>query len=344
MRAVQLLAPGDAPASRRVPMPSPGPGEVRVRIRACGICGSDLHVVDGSIVPARWPITLGHEAAGTVDATGSGVEDDALPTGRPVLINPIVGCGSCAACGRQEWQRCPRHQVLGVARDGAHADHVVVPARNLVPLPDGLGFSEAAILADAVAGPYRAVRRSGLRRGQTVAIFGLGGLGMHAALIARQLYDARVIGIDVDPGTLDRARGLGLDAVYDGRDPRVSRALQREEDGADVCLEFVGRLDVLDQAMRTLRPGGTTVSMGIDPSRLALSLRYESLVARELGLLGSYGYAATDLTEVVDEVARGALDVRGTVTHTFDLDDHAEAFRVLADRVGSPIRVVLTTH
>lgn len=341
MRAVRVHVQGEPPVVEQVDVPTPGPEEVLVRVRACGICGSDLHVVDGDVAVPRLSLTLGHEAAGEVAETGSEVET--FLVGDRVLINPIIGCDDCEACVVGAWQRCTRHVVLGVAVDGAQADYVVVPHRNLVAMPPRLDFADAAVLADAVAGPYRALRRSGLRRGGTVAIFGLGGLGLHAVIVARQLYDAKVIGVDVDPVARGRALAHGASAVFDGLDPRVASRIRDEVGPVDASLEFVGRVDVIEQALRSLRRGGTAVVMGIGTDRLALAQRLESFVVQEWGLIGSYGYGRDDLIELVDHVERGDLRINGTISETLRLDQAPEGYDHLASRRGSPTRVVLLT-
>ncbi|GAA1745187.1 zinc-binding dehydrogenase [Aeromicrobium alkaliterrae] len=339
MRAVRVRTPGQPPVVESVATPRPGPDEVLVRVRACGICGSDLHVLDGDVAVPRLPLTLGHEAAGEVAEVGAGVER--FVEGDRVLINPIIGCDACDACADGSWHRCDDHVVLGVGVDGAQADYVVVPGRNLVPVPPSLDFAQAAVLADAVAGPFRALRRSGLRAGGSVAIFGLGGLGLHAVIIARQLYGARVVGVDIDPVARERALAFGASAVFDGLDPRVATRIRAEHGPVDASLEFVGAVPVVEQALRSLRRGGTAVVMGVGPGRLELAQRLEPFVVQEWSLVGSYGYGRDDLVALVDHVQRGDLTIEGTVSATLPLADAAEGYDLLASRRGSPTRVVL---
>lgn len=340
MRAVQLVEVGQDPQIRKVTVPEPRPGEVRVAMRACGICGSDVHVVDGTIATAGLPMTLGHEASGVVEALGPGVDD--LAIGARVLINPIVTCGHCPACDVGRENLCPDNQVLGVDLPGAHAELVLAPRRNLVELPDSIDFPTAAILADAVAGPYRAIKRAGLRRGDTAVVFGLGGLGLHAALLLDQVFGVRVVGVDTDDLALDRAASFGVDRVFDGRDPRVSASIRHDVGPVDAALEFVGQPAVIEQALRSLRPGGSVIVMGLSQKSLELGLREDLFVAKELQLFGAYGYAADDLRELVEMVGRGDLRIKGTITHMFDLADYQQGLDTLRTRRGGPIRVVIT--
>jgi len=340
MRAVQLQAVGEDPRIREVATPEPGPGEVRVAVRACGICGSDLHVIDGDIRVPELPLTLGHEASGVVDAVGSGVD---LAVGLPVLVNPILSCQECAACRAGRTNLCPRHRVIGVAAPGAAADYVVVPAGNVHALPPGLDFALAAVLADAVAGPFRAVRSSGVRAGDVVAVYGLGGLGLSAALILDQVIGARVIGVDVRESALARAASLGLTDLVRSEGVRPSEIVHEMTDGGvDASFEFVGRLDTTEQALRSLRPGGVCVVMGVTPARLSLGVHHDTLVAREWVLRGSYGYTGQDLADLLAVVADGRLDPRGVVSHTFPLESYAAGLAALRDTEGDASRVVVT--
>lgn len=222
MRAARLYAPGERPRVVDVPVPEPGPGEIRVAVRAGGICGSDVHIVRGSTTTGPLPLTLGHETAGVVDAAGPGVT---LPRpGTPVTLTAGYGCGTCAACAAGTENTCPELSIPGISRDGGQAGYVVVPARSAVPLPAGLDPAVAAILADAVATPYHAIRRSGVCRGHTAAVFGLGGLGLAAARILTSVIGAEVIGVDTSAAARQRAAAFGVATVIDGGESRRGRS------------------------------------------------------------------------------------------------------------------------
>ena len=339
MPAGRLLAVGGPPVVVEVDVPQPGPGEVRVDVRACGLCGSDVHVVHGVTPNGGLPLTLGHEAAGVVDALGADV--DGWSVGDRVAVAAGYGCGSCVACAAGRENICPRLTIPGISRDGAQASFVVVPARSLVPLPESVDFATGAILTDAVATPYGAIRRSGVQEGDTAVVFGLGGLGLHAVSLLKQIIGARVIGVDVYAGALERATTFGADEVVDGADGKPARALRAATDGgAHHTFEFVGAAAVTDQAVKSLRPGGTCTVVGITPEPLSL-LPQALLVAGELRLQGSFGCTRLDLADLVGFVASGRLDLTGTITHRFALADFPEAYRVLETKEGNPIRVVV---
>lgn len=360
MRAGRFHGVGKGLRVDDIPPPEPGPGEVRVAVRACGVCGSDVHIVHGSTATGPVPLVLGHEAAGVVDAVGPEVADReadgahgvasadgasvpgaGVAPGARVAVAAGYGCGECRFCAVGEENRCPRLVIPGIDRDGAQAEYVVVPARSVVPLPDGVDFSTGAICTDAVATPYRAVRRSGVRPGDVAVVYGLGGLGLHAASILAQVFGAHVIGVDTHPAALERARAFGVHEVVDAGEGRPSRRVRELTDGgADVSFEFVGAAAVVDQAVKSLRPGGTCTVVGVGPEPLQL-VRQDLLVAAELRVQGSFGSTRAELVELLELVAAGRLDLTGTITHRFPLEDFPAAVDVLVTRSGDPIRVVV---
>jgi propanol-preferring alcohol dehydrogenase len=323
-----------------VPVPEPGPGEARVAVRACGVCGSDVHIVEGSTLSARPPLTLGHEPSGVVDALGPGVTE--VSVGDRVSVSAGYGCGTCRMCAAGQENLCPSLQIPGITRDGAQAAYVVVPARALVPLPDSIDFATGAILTDAVATPFHAVRRSGVRAGDVAVVFGLGGLGLHAVTILDQVVGAKVIGVDTSAAALERATRFGAAEVVDASDGMPNRGVRAlTGGGAEATFEFVGVGAVVDQAVKSLRPGGTCTVVGVGRDRLELATRQERLVAAELTLQGSFGCTREHLEELVGLVGSGALDLAGTITHRFPLPEFPEAVRVLQTKEGDPMRVVV---
>jgi propanol-preferring alcohol dehydrogenase len=336
MPAVRFTGPGTRPALAEVPVPTPGPGEVRVRVRACGICGSDVHIVHG-VTPAATPLTLGHEPSGVVDDPG----DSAWAAGARVAIAAGYGCGDCALCRADRENVCPRLHIPGITRDGAQATYVVVPARALVPLPDSVDYATGAILTDAVATPFHAIRRSGIGRGETAAVYGLGGLGLHAVTILKQVVGARVVGVDPIPAARERALAFGADEVVDAATKPAQAVRELTGGGADCAYEFVGAAAVTDQAVKSLRRGGTCTVVGVTPEPLALGLPQALLVAGELRVQGSFGCSRAELVELVGLVGDGTLDVSGTITHRYALADFDAGLRTLETKEGDPIRVVV---
>ncbi len=342
MRAARFYAPGKPLALEEIPAVAPGPGEARVEVKGCGICGTDLHIaVEGSIQLPKTPITLGHEAAGMVAEVGPGVSGWA--TGDRVAIFPNVACGACYACREGREVLCLNAQVLGVTRDGAFAQSITLPASCLLPLPEAVPFPVGAIAADAVSTAYRAVvGRAALRSGESVAVFGCGGLGIHGIKIARLLGAVRIIAVDVAPGALRRAREAGATETVDAREDEAAkriRALTAGE-GVDLALEFVGLKASVTEAMRSLKRGGRAVVAGVGPDRVELP-PLRSFVGSELSVLASMGFTREDVKTVIGLAASGRLDLASSVTEQIPLAEINEGFRRASTKEGDPIRIVV---
>ncbi|MBW3658883.1 MAG: zinc-binding dehydrogenase, partial [Actinobacteria bacterium] len=345
MRAARLhrVRRDDEPEVVRVdevPVPSPGYGEVLVEIKACGVCASDLHVVQG--VTPHGPVlpqVLGHEPAGVVAAVGENV--DGWMPGDRVAFQMARPCGRCAYCDVGREALCRELRVPGVDADGAQAEYAVADPRFLTPLPSTIPFDQAAILTDAVATPYHALKRGGIGEGVVAVVFGLGGLGMHAVQLAK-LAGASVIGVDVDPVNLDRALEWGADEVVDASDGKPARRIKElTGGGADRSFEFVGSNATVDQALKCLAPGGRATIVGLTPQ--PMQLMPEALfVASELELVGSFGSTASDLNELIDLVDAGRLDLSRSVTHRYDIAGFPDALRQLESREDHPVRIVVT--
>lgn len=345
MRAARLhrVASADQPWHVQVddvPVPHPGPGELLVEVRACGVCASDLHVAQG-VTPngQALPLTLGHEAAGVIAAVGAGIDD--WQPGDRVAVLPGRPCGHCGYCVAGRDNLCPNAGVLGVDADGALATFVLADPTLVVPIPIEVSYEHAALATDAVATPYHALKRAGVAEGAVAAIIGLGGLGMHAILLAK-LAGMHVIGIDVDPAQLERAQEWGADEVIDARDGSPSRRVRElTGGGADRALEFVGTAATVDQAVKSVAPGGRAVAVGLSAEALT-TMPVSLFVSQERELVGSFGATAQDLGEVFDLLEQGRLDLSRSITHTTELAGVADALHRLETRDGSPVRTVVT--
>ncbi|GGI04193.1 alcohol dehydrogenase catalytic domain-containing protein [Egicoccus halophilus] len=345
MRAARLHRPRspEGPEDVRideVPVPAPADGEVLVQVRACGICASDLHVVAG-VTPhgPRLPQILGHEPAGVIAAVGDGVGD--WQVGDRVAWVMSRPCGRCEYCRAGRENLCVTTRVAGVDVDGVQAEYAVADARFLVPLPADLPFDQAAIVTDAVATPYHALKRGGVGPEMTVAVIGLGGLGMHAVLLAK-LAGATVVGVDVAEANLERALAWGADEVVDARQDGVARRIRElTEGGVDRSFEFVGHRDTVDQAVKALRPGGRATIVGLGPEAIR-TVPVALFVAQETELVGSFGYTQQDLGELYDLVEDGRLDLSRSVTDRLPIEAFPDALRRLETREGNPVRIVVT--
>ena len=342
MRAARFDSATRTLSVRTVPVPEPGPEEVRVRVRACGICLSDVHLVDGSLTTPLAEVTPGHEASGVVERVGGRV-----PRWRPgerVVMSGGRACGACASCalGRGEAE-CLDFHIMGFHYDGAWAEYVVVPYTCLTPIPDGLPFEQAAILADAVSTPYAGlVDRGGLRPGEAVGLWGIGGLGAHAVQIARMVGAAPIVAVDPLAAARERALALGADHALDPAADDVVAEVRRLTGGRglDLAVDLVGANAVLAQAAACLGRYGRVVMIGLSPEPIQLG-RGVTFGLRSQSLLGHLGYRKRHLDQLVDLVARGRLDVSGSVSGVMPLEKVARGVERLASKEGNPIRLVV---
>ena len=342
MRAARFTRPGEPLQVLQVPIPRPGPQEVLIRVRAAGLCGSDVHIAIEGITPVGFsPITLGHEPAGEVVEVGQGVTG--WSAGDRVTVLALQSCGRCENCVRGAMQVCSTRRIAGIHLDGALAEFMVTPAACLVALPPQVSFDVGAILTDAVATPFHAlVDRAQLRAGETIAVFGVGGLGLHAVELARFMGAARVLAIDVRTAQLERAQAYGADTTINASttDPVAAVLEATSGRGVDVAAEFVGRQQTISQAVDVLTTGGRAVIAGLGPEPVT-GPPPTVFVRKEASIIGSYAASRTTVEKLVALTASGALDLERSITHVYPLDDVDEALRVLHTKDGDPLRVVV---
>lgn len=326
-----------------IPVPEIDADEVLVQVKAVGLCGSDVHIVYEGVTPTAFkPITLGHEPAGIVARVGSKVQGWA--PGDRVSVLPLLFCGACPRCLRGQSQICDQRRVIGIQAEGALAEYLKVPAKNLIRLPDNVPFSVGAIITDAVATPFHAlIDRAALKSGESIAIFGLGGLGLHAIQIARLAGARSVIGVDVRPEQLERARQVGADVLIDARNGSPVTAVMEATGGrgVDVAAEFVGLKATIAQAIESISSGGRVVVSGLGAEPITV-LPPTIFVRKELSLIGSYGFTKQTIEQLIELVANGKLSLETSITHTFPLEQVNQGLDVLHEKTGNPIRVVIT--
>lgn len=344
MMAARLVRVGAPLVLEEMPVPQPQDGEVLVRVAACGLCGTDLHLaVEGSIPVERTPITLGHEAAGVVAGVGRAVVD--IKEGDRVAVFPAASCGACRWCRVGRESLCDRARVYGMATDGALADYLAVPARALVRLPDAIPFDVGAVVTDGVATPFHALRQRGrLVAGETVGIFGCGGLGTHAIQLARLLGAGCIVAVDTNGAALVRAKALGADVVVDAGKPGadVAREVRAAvgKGGLDLAVELVGLPTTVEVALRCLGKGGRAVVVGVGPGRPSLP-SLQAFVGREQSVMGSFGMDRADIEDLYTLIAAGRLDLSRSITQRYPLADANAALAHLASKQGGVVRVVV---
>ncbi len=317
-----------------VAMPSIGsPDEVLVRVLAAGICGSDLHVDDWTpsyaFIAASLPVTLGHEFVGVI---ASGADQ-----GRRVVVRPSVTCGQCAACSAGNADACDRRTGLGMTRDGAFAPWVRVPARNCVPVPQGLG-DELAALAEPVSISMQSLRVAGEVSGKRVLVMGPGTIGQGIAVLARQAGAAQVVvsGCN-DAPRLDVLRRMGFGALVDVAQQPLAAACAPHTDSApfDVVFEATGVPETINEALPLLARNGVVVVTGIHSRPLALDLT--TLVRRQHQLRGSFRPPESDWPRALALLDELAEVMAPMVSHVLPLECAAEAFALAHGKQASKV-------
>jgi len=330
MRAARIFADLslrlDQPAD-----PEPGPGEVLVRIHAAGVCGTDLHILDGMIKPDPYPMTVGHEAAGVVAGTGPGAT---LQAGDRVAVYNKLFCGWCEQCLAGRPNICDNEPgQLGFNMDGGDAEFVVVPERNLVPLPESVDFATAAVLTCAGMTAVHTTRRAGLKLGDTAIVNGIGGVGILVVQAARQA-GARVIAVADAPDKQELATAHGAtDTVLVARGDSYDTLPGRVREltggrGADAFFELVGTTDTMTAGVRSLAKGGTFVSTGYTDQ--PLNLHPIEFILSETNLVSTVAATRQDLADAVALAASGAMTV--PIAGRFPLEKIQDALDALRGR------------
>lgn len=346
MRAAVVEGPGVL-TIREWPDPAdPTAGDVVIRTRVAGVCHSDVGVVSGHMNQSGAQLVPGHENMGVIEAVGSDVAD--VQVGQRVIVNPLLTCGRCPRCLAGEETACERWYAadggcgsVGRARDGGFAEYLVVPSRNVISLPDSVSDAEGAIVTDAAAVTYHAVRRAAPRPAETGLVFGLGGLGQCCLRYLRLIHGLRIIGVDADPAKLEMARLAGADAVIDATTedvPAVVRDLTGGR-GADFAMEHTGVPDAVETALASLRMHGRVVMTGCSPDTFSVPMSPMSLC--ELSITGAHGASRGELQEILELVTRGAVSFEDLITHRFSLSRLPEALDILDGRIAAPDRTAV---
>jgi 2-desacetyl-2-hydroxyethyl bacteriochlorophyllide A dehydrogenase len=341
MKAARFHSPNQPLKLEHVPIPSVGPSDVLVEVKACGVCGSDVHILKGETFTGFSPIILGHEGCGTIKTLGENVSG--WNVGDRVVIDCVTTCGNCFHCLGGRDSICLNRKLTGIHLDGALAEYVRVQPRNLIPLPETVSFEHGCLATDAVATPYHALKaRARLQACESIAIFGVGGLGIHAVKLARLMGASPVVAVDIAPQALERARVAGADVVIDAREEDPSEAIKKRVGplGVHVALECVGRAQTVRSAVESVGPGGRVVVVGLGPEKLHLKGITE-FVRSETALMGSSAFEIKEIKEILFLIASKRLDVSSSVTRTISLEQVNEALEELAQRPGNVTRIVV---
>jgi len=316
-----------------IPVPTISDDQILVKVAACGVCHTDLHYIEHGVPTFKKPpIVLGHEASGTVDKVGANVTN--VKAGQRVLIPAVLTCGRCTACRQGRENICSSMMMVGNHFDGAYAEYVAVPAKDVLDLPEAIPLEEASIIADAISTPYHAVKnRARVRPGDTVVIFGCGGVGINAVQMAAAA-GGRVIAVDVNPRKLEWATEFGAAQTINAQEvERVSKAVKKlTGGGADIAMEVIGNPRTIEEAFECVRVGGRLCVVGY--TNEAISIVAGKIMFKELEVVGSLGCRPVDYVPLIRMVADGKIDVKRQVTHRFPLDKLGEAFEAMKEGVS----------
>ena len=288
-----------------VPIPEVGSSDVLIRVAAAGICHSDAHYRAGISKIDSLPVTLGHEVAGRVEKVGAQVAN--LAAGNRVCVHYLVTCGRCDFCKRGLEQFCRSGQMIGKHRDGGHAEIIKVPGANAFPLPDEIPFETGAIMMCSSATALHALNKARFKSGESIAIFGFGGLGFSALQLARAFDCGDVYVVEINPAKLASASGMGAVAI-DARsaDPVDQIKEATAGKGVDVSLELIGSAKTMRQAALCLAPLGRAAFVGLTSE--SMSLRpYSELINKEVEIIGVSDHLATELPRLIDFARSGKL-------------------------------------
>jgi threonine dehydrogenase-like Zn-dependent dehydrogenase len=289
-----------------IPIPSIGPDQILVRVAACGACHTDLHYIEHGVPTFKKPpIVLGHEASGVVEEVG--VDVDNVKAGQRVLIPAVLTCGKCMFCRTGRENICSDMKMLGNHFDGAYAEYVAVPSKDVLDLPESIPLEDASIIADALSTPYHAVKnRACVRPGDTVVVFGCGGVGINAVQLAAAV-GAYVIAVD------NNAKKLAC------------------------AMEVIGNPRTIEEALDSVRIGGRLCVVGY--THEAISIVAGKIMFKELEIVGSLGCPPSEYVPLIRMVESGKIDLTRLVTHRFQLDKIQGAFDVMKE--GASLRSIV---
>jgi len=327
---------------RDVPEPEMRPDEVLVEVKACGICGSDVHGMDGSSGRRIPPIIMGHEAAGVIARTGD--EVSGWKVGDRVTFDSMISCGTCRFCRRGRINLCDRRRVLGVScdefrREGALAEYTAVPQSILFALPEGLSFEHAA-MTEPLSVAIHAVERVPIHLNDTALVVGTGMIGLLVVQVLRAAGCGRILAVDIQPERLRLACRLGADEGFSPNEVDVAAEVLRRTDGrgADVVFEAIGFRETVAMAVASVRKGGSVGLVGNLTPQVDLPL--QAAVTRELTLFGSCA-SSGEYPACLDMIARGTIDVDALISEVAPLADGAAWFERLRKGEEALMKVIL---
>jgi len=333
MRAVIIDAPGIIRVDN-VPDPTPRPDEVLVRVGACGICGTDLHIIDGDSPLARYPIIPGHEFAGEVVAVGSDVAQrygkENITVGSRVAVEPNLYCGYCDSCRTGHENLCLNYAALGVTTNGAVAQYVTVPVAKAYALPDNMSFREGALI-EPVSCAVHGMHILNPRSGDTFLIVGAGTMGVLLLQLAVRGGASRVAMVDVNAQRLALAEQLGPTRTYSD----IKQALKDEPLGFNCVIDATGVAPVIENAFMAVKRGGKLLIFGVASNEARISLSPFRIYNDEITIIGSMAVLFS-FQAALDLISSGVINTEAMLTKALPLQDFLEALDMV--RYGKGVK------
>jgi 2-desacetyl-2-hydroxyethyl bacteriochlorophyllide A dehydrogenase len=317
----------------------PAKDEVLVKIKAVGICGSDVHGYLGITGRRTPPMVMGHEFSGVVEEVGSEVAS--VKAGDRVAPYPVVFCGECEFCREGKMHICLNKRALGVLDcNGAMAEYVCVPEKVIFKLPESVSYNVGSLI-EPMAVSYRGVNNAGDISGKNVLVVGTGTIGLLALAHVKMRNPAKIFVTDLSDSRLEVAKKMGADVVINPSKENVDEIIKAQTGGlgVDVAIEAVGATPTVQQAMASLKLGGTAVWIG--NSAKMININMQEIVTRELKVFGTFLYTFKEFGECVELLGSGKLNVEPIISATASLEEGIDYFKQLAKDPGSLIKVVL---
>ena len=340
MKSIRMLEAGKPLELQEIPVPNIGEKDILVRVRAAGICHSDAHYRAGRSTMGRLPLTLGHEVAGVVEKAGSQVTN--VKVGERVVLHYNISCGDCYYCSTGNEQFCSTVKMIGHHVDGGYAEYIAIPARNAITLPNEISFEAGATLMCASATALHALRKSRVKAGETVAVFGVGGLGLSAIQLAKASGAVEVYAVDIKQDKLELAseyHAIPIDASRVDAVAEIRKLTQGK--GVDVALEMIGMKKTMEQAIDSVGNLGRAVLVGLNQQPISINT-YMQVLGKEAEIIGSNDHLLQELPLLVDLARRKILDTSHVVSQTISLDaDKINQRLDDLEKFTSDIRVVI---
>ena len=340
MKAVAFRDKKKPPQVEEISVPEVGDNDVLVRVKAAGICHSDLHTINGLYPVARVPMILGHEGAGVIEKKGKRVSN--LSEGDRVAVDYVVSCGNCEYCKAGRHNLCNGANYYGWNFNGTWAEYMLVQKENAFRLPDSVPFDYGALAGCAVVTGYHAMKISGIKEGNSVAIIGLGGVGTQLLQWCKILGAKEIIGIDIDDYKLRLAKEMGATGAVNARQEALVDAVGKLTGGkgVDIAFEAIGLKETIENMIPIVKKGGKAIIVGMCFDKISLIPVYD-LMAKEILIQNPTDHTKSELQEVLDFLGKGKFDLSKTITDRLPIEKANQGIEMLERKTEKQVRIMI---